>query len=386
MVLPLLGRAQSGGGLAEGIHGLEGVLDDLYNSMIPQCSQLIGVGQGLAGFAALWYIAVRVWRHIANAEPVDLFPLLRPFVIGGAIVLFPSVIALMNGVLQPIVAGTAQMEGNANAAIATLLQEKEAALKQTIQYQMYVGDNGKGNEDLWEAYTRNTASITNPTGYLTNGFQFAMAKAFYNFKNSIKAFMSEVLQVLYEAAALCINTLRTFQLIVLAILGPLVLGLSVFDGFQHTLRVWLSRYINVFLWLPVASIFGAIIANIQANMVKLDIQQIQATGGTYFSSTDIAYLIFLIIGIIGYFTVPSVAGFIVNVGGSGALASKATGMAGAAAARMGRGAGNIAGAAGQVAGGYNAPAGEKNKNSAASKAGAVYGRWKHQQDRIGGSS
>ena len=39
---------------------------------------------------------------------------------------------------------------------------------------------------------------------------------------------------LFEAAALCINTIRTFYLIVLAILGPLVFGIAVFDGFQHT--------------------------------------------------------------------------------------------------------------------------------------------------------
>ncbi len=45
--------------------------------------------------------------------------------------------------------------------------------------------------------------------------------------------------------------------------GPLVFGLSIFDGFQHTLRQWLARYVNVFMWLPVANIFGAITAKIQ---------------------------------------------------------------------------------------------------------------------------
>jgi conjugative transposon TraJ protein len=109
---------------------------------------------------------------------------------------------------------------------------------------------------------------------------------------------------------------------VLAILGPLVLGLSVFDGFQPSLRNWLARYISVYLWLPVANIFGAIIANIQAAMLQQDIQQIQNYGGTYFSSTDIGYLIFLIIGIVGYFTVPSVAGYIVSTWNSDALAGR----------------------------------------------------------------
>lgn len=136
--------------------------------------------------------------------------------------------------------------------------------------------------------------------------------------------MSEILRVFFETAALCIDTLRTFQLVVLSILGPLVFGIAVFDGFQHTLTVWLARYINIYLWLPVANIFGSIIGKIQELMLKLDLSQVQATGDTFFSRTDMSYLIFMIIGIIGYFTVPSVANYIVHAGGGGALAQKTT--------------------------------------------------------------
>ena len=136
--------------------------------------------------------------------------------------------------------------------------------------------------------------------------------------------MSEVLKVLFEAAALCINTIRTFYLIVLAILGPLVFGIAVFDGFQHTLTVWIARYLNIFLWLPVANIFGGIMGKIQENMLKEDLQQIASNGDTFFSTTDTAYLIFMIIGIIGYFTVPSVANYIIHAGGNNALLQKVT--------------------------------------------------------------
>jgi conjugative transposon TraJ protein len=106
---------------------------------------------------------------------------------------------------------------------------------------------------------------------------------------------------------------------VLAILGPLVFGFAVFDGFQHTLTVWLARYINIFLWLPIANIFGSIIGKIQENMLRLDISQINHQGDTFFSSTDTAYLIFLIIGIVGYFSVPNVASFVVNAGGGNTI-------------------------------------------------------------------
>jgi conjugative transposon TraJ protein len=136
--------------------------------------------------------------------------------------------------------------------------------------------------------------------------------------------MSEVLRVLFEAASLCINTIRTFYLIVLAILGPLVFGIAVFDGFQHTLTVWIARYINIFLWLPVSNIFGSIIGKIQENMLKVDIAQVQDYGDTFFSPTDTAYLIFMIIGIVGYFTVPSVANYIVHAGGGNTLLYKVT--------------------------------------------------------------
>jgi hypothetical protein len=77
MLLPFSSRA---GDVASTIGGMQPVLDKVYAEMIPLCGKLIGVAQGLAGFGALWYIASRVWKSIAAAEPVDFYPLLRPFV------------------------------------------------------------------------------------------------------------------------------------------------------------------------------------------------------------------------------------------------------------------------------------------------------------------
>jgi len=320
LFVPFLSRAD---GLASDLQGMQPVLVNVYSQMIPLCSQLIGAAQGIAGFAALWYIGSRVWGQIARAEPLDFYPLLRPFALGMAIMLFPAVISLMNGVLQPVVSATGSMVQNSNTAIAQLLAQKEAAEKQTNAYQMYEGNNGNGDEERWYKYSH----PDDPNGNGNSGFsgigsdiQFWMAKQGYAFRNSIKQWLSEVLEVVYAAASLCINTIRTFFLIVLAILGPLVFGLSVFDGFQHSLHQWLARYINIFLWLPIANIFGSIIGQVQQNMLRLDIAQIQSQGDTFFSSTDTAYAIFLIIGIVGYFCVPTVANFVVHAhGGNGML-------------------------------------------------------------------
>jgi conjugative transposon TraJ protein len=323
LLLPVLAVAQDAGG---GVAGLHVVLKQIYGEMIPLCGRLMGVGRGIAGFAAVWYIGSRVWRHIARAEPVDVYPLFRPFVLGFCIMIFPSVLAMINGVMRPTVTATAAMVKGSDDAVALLLKEKQQALKQTDGWQMYVGPTGSGDQDRWYKYTHDGSETSSPglLGGIGDDLRFALDKAAYNFRNSIKEWMSELLQVLFEAASLCIDTLRTFQLIVLAILGPLVFGLAVFDGFGHTLTAWLARYINIFLWLPVANIFGSIIGRIQQKMLEIDIAQLHAQGQTYFSPTDTAYLVFLIIGIVGYFAVPSVANYIVHGGGLSALHYRST--------------------------------------------------------------
>lgn len=317
--LPVFAKAQSS--YAGEIKGLHSVLDNLYVEMLPLCNKLISVGRGIAGFAATWYIASRVWGHISRAEPIDFYPLFRPFVLGFSILIFPSVIGLINGVMKPTVAATSAMVTDSDKAIEILLIKKEQAIKHSIYWQMYVGQDGSGDRDKWYKYYYQDENEGMFEG-IGNDIRFAMAKASYNFRNSIKQWMSEILKIVFEAASLCIDTIRTFYLVVLAILGPLVFGIAVFDGFQHTLTVWIARYLNIFLWLPVANIFGSIIGKVQENMLKLDLQQIADQGDTFFSNTDSAYLIFLIIGIVGYLTVPSVANYIIHAGGGNALLYK----------------------------------------------------------------
>ncbi|HEV9038253.1 MAG TPA: conjugative transposon protein TraJ [Puia sp.] len=318
--------------ISAGIGGLQTTLENVYNTMMGNCGELMGIGQGLAGFGALLYIGFRVWGHLARAEAIDLFPLLRPFGLGLIIALYPGFIGAVNGLLQPTVSGTAALVNDSNAAITLLLQQKEAAIEQSTDWQMFVGPDGSGSESKWEQYSGEAE--TGVFSGLTNAVKFQLARISYNFRNGVKVVLSEVLQIVYEAAALCINTLRTFELLLMAILGPLVIGLSVYDPFRSVLSAWLGRYINVFLWLPVANIFGSLCGQIQAEMIKIDIAQIQASGSTAFSSTDIAYLIFLIIAIIGYFCVPSITNHIIHVfpSGGGAMLSKVSGGPAAVAA------------------------------------------------------
>lgn len=324
--VPFLVQAQT---TADDVQSLHNVLQNVYDQMMPLCSQLISVARGIAAFAATFYIGYRVWRHIANAEPIDFFPLLRPFVLAILIGIFPKVLGVMNGILQPTVTVTAGMVKNSDQTVKTLLAQREEAIKGTKQWKALIGPTGEGDREEWYKYTHPEQDPSQEGFFdsIGNDFSFALDKIEYNIRYYIKLWISQILQIIYYAASLCIDTIRTFHLIVLAILGPLVFGLSVFDGFQHSLTTWIARYINIFLWLPVANLFGAILGKIQENMLQIDLSQLQANGDTFFTPTDIAYIIFMIIGIIGYFTVPSVANYIVHAHGSNALTHKVTSIA-----------------------------------------------------------
>lgn len=64
----------SANSIAGNLHGLQGTLDSVYEEMLPMCSQLIGAGRAIAGFAALIYISARVWR-LPELKMIDQFDL-----------------------------------------------------------------------------------------------------------------------------------------------------------------------------------------------------------------------------------------------------------------------------------------------------------------------
>jgi hypothetical protein len=78
-------------------------------------------------------------------------------------------------------------------------------------------------------------------------------------------------------------------------------------------------------------------------MLQNDISELTNNPNFSIDASNTVYVIFMIIGIIGYFTIPTVANWIISAGGMGAYSSnigKAGSLAGGAAGAV---AGNIAG-------------------------------------------
>lgn len=316
-------------------------LRTLYDQMMPLCSNMVGVAKGIAGLGALFYVAHRVWQSLSRAEPIDVYPLLRPFAIGLCIMFFPSVVlGTINSVMSPVVQGTHGMLQS-----ETFDMQKYAEQKDKLEYEAmrrnpetaYLVDNEIFEAQLDELGITDAGQIAGM--YIERGL--------YNAKKWIREAFREILEVIFKAAALVIDVIRTFFLVVLAILGPIAFAISVWDGFSSTLTQWITRYVSVYLWLPVSDLFSTILARLQSLMLQADIERMQADPNFSLDSSDAIYIVFLIIGIVGYFTIPTVAGWIISAGGMGNFgkninqtATKGGAIAGGAAGAAG---GNIVG-------------------------------------------
>ena len=317
----------------ETFSNLHEVLRNLYDEMMPLCSDITGVATGVAALGALFYVASRVWQALSRAEPIDIYPLFRPFCLGACIMFFPTfVLGTLNGIMSPVVTGCHDiMEGQ------TLNIREYSEKRQKLEYEAmtrnpetaYLVDN--------EEYERQIEDLGWSPSDLKAMAGMAAERFKYQARQGVNNFLRSFLELLFQSVSLVLDTLRTFFLIVLSILGPVSFALAVYDGFQSTLTTWLSRYICIYLWLPVSDLFGAVLSRIQILMLQQDIEKMQDPAFIPDSSGKV-YCIFMIIGIIGYFCVPTVSSWIIQAGGAGAYGQKANGagkMAGNGAAAVG---------------------------------------------------
>lgn len=324
--------------LAINFDNLHQILGNLYQQMLPLCSDMIGIAKGIAGLGALFYVAYRVWKSLASAEPIDVFPLLRPFAIGLCIMFFPTIVlGTINAVMSPVVQGAHSILESQIENVDALRQQRD-----DLEYEARIreGKEWLVNDEVYE-------EKFSELGIRQIGTMVSMwwEHTWYNIKAWFRQLVADFFELLYNAAGLTVDTLRTFFLVVLAILGPLSFALSIYDGFQSTLTNWIARYISVYLWLPVADIFSAVLSKIRVLMLESDIALLQDPSYIPDGSNGV-YIIFLIIGIIGYFSVPTVAEWIIQSGGGAGSAMGGINKAGAFAGGVAGGlAGNAVGKA-----------------------------------------
>ena len=187
---------------------MHGILRQLYTDMMTLCEGMTSVASGIAGLGALLYISYRVWQSLARGEAIDLFPLLRPFALG---------ICIMFN-------------------IEHYMEQREALEREErdrLPADSYYAEDPEMERELdalgLDEQTRSTLD------------KMDEERSSWSFKGWLMKGLAYILELAFSAAAIVVDTLRTFYLVVLSILGPLAFAIAVFDGFQSSLTNCRSR-------------------------------------------------------------------------------------------------------------------------------------------------
>ena len=157
--------------------------------------------------------------------------MLRPFAIGLCIMFFPTVVlGTINSIISPVVQGTAKM-----LEAETLDMNRYREQKDKLEYEAmvrnpetaYLVSNEEFDKQLEELGWSPSDMVTMAGMYIDRDVQH---------EEGIRDFFREILELMFQAAALVIDTVRTFFLVVLAILGPIAFAISVWDGFKTRSR------------------------------------------------------------------------------------------------------------------------------------------------------
>ncbi len=293
---------------------VEVATEQLMTTMRPHFTDFIAIGQAIGGVGAMCYVFVRIWGDWSRGQPIDVYPLLRPFALALALIGYPFIVDGLVGIGQALDSGTATLVNDSRTEVTMLNAQKDALLK--VKWEKTNTEIMSGEGSDWLTTAQKIIPGVALGRMAVNAMQYGMSVWF----DEMIRWVSEML---YTAAATGLKVIQTFFLLILFIVGPLTFGLACFDWFYGSLATWFARVIHVLLWLPVANIFGGIIEQVHITMLKIDIAQLQNTAPEATVGTDFTMIVFYVIGTIGYLLVPKVTGWILESAGVGGTAGSA---------------------------------------------------------------
>jgi conjugative transposon TraJ protein len=282
---------------------------------------------GIAAIAALFYVGNRVWQNMTKGEPIEIYPLLRPFAIAIILFAFPKlVITPIHYILSPTRTATAQIVYNRKDINAAKIEE----IKQKVEAQRAAEAEKEAiakKEMIKKGGLQAMTAIFDSIGDLFNQFGNWLARKFI----SGLLWSLECIAILI---GLFFKLLRIVFLVVLGCVGPIALALSLFPSYESSFGGWLSKYIGIYLWLPLINILEII-----GQEIEVQVMYAMIGGGAVFppeTGVNIVMILMFVVIIFAHLQIPDMAGWIIQGGSitlqamTGAMAM-AGGVAGAGA-------------------------------------------------------
>ena len=308
----------------EGFYSIQEVLEIIRNDLIIIGGEIVWIGQAIGALGALLYIAKLSYEGMLGGNLLTLRTF-RPFAFALVLALYPQFMLVVDSMAMGVNMGLGQIIITDEVRVTDILKTRDLN-PDTEDDQHLIGiEDIHAEED--ESIAATIDRLTDAVTENLNVFK-SVGEKFYQ---AMMRFLEEILFRISHAILVIINSLRVFFLVVLYIAGPLVIGISVFPGFEAAYMKWLARYLSVHLWLGIGNVFEAIAVRLWRIIVE--------SGGFWTKGlgledtvnsvilTQWAWM-FLLVLIVGYVTVPIVAGWVISgagIGQVGALLSATIG-------------------------------------------------------------
>lgn len=338
------------------------VLAKLKEQMLPLCDDMGKIAMAIALLGVLWSITSKILTSMAQAEPIDYVAFLKPLGIGLCISLFtPLVVGTLDGIMTPVSTVASNIAKSQIETTKTLqeivdkrIEEKPLTKEEVLFYMEQASPKVNFGEE----------EENKPSEQEQQMQTLAKAKK-ASFTTVIMSYITEILsfllQWLVEAVSMGLAVISTFFLIILAVFGPLAFAAACFPAFENSISAWLARYISISLWVPITDLFSAMMSRVQ--LISLQGQMASLEEGV--GLEGILHILISIVAIYGLLSIPTIAGWIVQSGGTGSYSRNMTnhaGKAGSAGAAAAGSQANRAGAGLKTAGSWATPGGLINRS------------------------
>lgn len=262
-----------------------------------QSSQLTAYCQILAGIFALSYIGNIFWKTWGKGQEIHIVDFAKPFVVLICIMNFSLVTGLLDNLIgMPLnKATTALVESNQGDILQKLSKHISEPIFENLSIEDMIFHPVDSTKKMYDGVTKIPRLVF----------------------STVLVLLSQVLCVL---AKTCMIGYSYLLRILLTVFGPIAFALCLIPYFSDNIKNWVGKYIGALLYLPICNIilyttqcFASAMFQISSSD-QLSYHLENATKLKYdLLSTDMGIAIMFLVSACAYFTVPSLAGFILNM-------------------------------------------------------------------------
>lgn len=257
-------------------------------------SDLVCYCQILAGIFALAYIGNIFWKSWGRGQELHITDFAKPFVVLFCIMNFSLVVGALDSLIyEPLNKGT-----------LALVEDNNNIMDELSKYQAKVEKIQREKDEEKSTWQTVKDSVKSVGTFFEKSLYFAVMSIF-----------NILAQLLCLIAKTCMIAYSYLLRIILVIFGPIAFAFSLIPYFSDNIKNWLGKYIGALLYIPICNVILYItqcFATALFQLYNTDLSHQDATINDVLNSSAVVSIMF-IVSACAYFTVPSLAGFIVSM-------------------------------------------------------------------------